>query len=375
MGSARAPAGTKDDMTMPTPDLSTRLRVASDDITFQDHPQKALLREAAEGIESLGALAASFFVLLYDIENLDPSDTELKKAEFRGKVRELAARRKNDQGINDQRVMSAEAAEEQQKLGMWLVTTFQPGLVDDAAVLHPRGEYESGAGFCRRALQLAVDRGAFDPKRGILAQDCRITAGNLFAILAAGAPVQGKAREAQVLLDKVAAVIDPQTVEDGDSWADKVLMGPREAARSNALEAAWQAIERQADIGFTEIYGEPVRDAESTAEIELIRGVVDAAIHGKAARDRTGQEAADERLGLMFHGQRLPVIKATPTDAVRDVLVHGRKAGEAEVRLHNDSIIAVIVDAQLAMQLSAEGAALDVSLVDQTQRKNGGALK
>ena len=54
-----------------------------------------------------------------------------------------------------------EAAKEREEFGGWLATTFQPGHVDEAAVLMPRGEYESGAAFCRRVLQLALDRGAF----------------------------------------------------------------------------------------------------------------------------------------------------------------------------------------------------------------------
>lgn len=59
-----------------------------------------------------------------------------------------------------------EAAKERDEFGGWLVTTFQPGHVDEAAVLMPRGEYESGAAFCRRVLQLALDRGAFSVGSG-----------------------------------------------------------------------------------------------------------------------------------------------------------------------------------------------------------------
>lgn len=41
------------------------------------------------------------------------------------------------------------------------MSTFQPGAVEPAAVLCPGGVYESGAAFCRRALQMALERGAF----------------------------------------------------------------------------------------------------------------------------------------------------------------------------------------------------------------------
>lgn len=51
--------------------------------------------------------------------------------------------------------------EPREEFSGWLVTTFQHGLVDPAAVLMPTGEYESSGAFCRRVLQLALDRGAF----------------------------------------------------------------------------------------------------------------------------------------------------------------------------------------------------------------------
>lgn len=56
-------------------------------------------------------------------------------------------------------------AEDRNEFGGWLVTTFQPGAVDEAAVICPGGEFESADEFCRRALQLALDRGAFAPRR------------------------------------------------------------------------------------------------------------------------------------------------------------------------------------------------------------------
>ncbi len=104
-------------MTTTPETLSTRLRAAADDIAFQGRPDphddKALLREAAAV--------------------LDSPDLRLLK----------------------------DANAEWQELGQWLVTTFQPGAVEPAAVLCPDGEYESGAQFCRRALQMALERGAF----------------------------------------------------------------------------------------------------------------------------------------------------------------------------------------------------------------------
>jgi hypothetical protein len=103
----RAPAGS----------IATRLRAAADDLTFSGRPDphddKALLREAAAV--------------------LDSPDLRLLK----------------------------DANAEWQEFGQWLVTTFQPGAVEPAAVLCPGGEYESGAAFCRRVLQMALERGAF----------------------------------------------------------------------------------------------------------------------------------------------------------------------------------------------------------------------
>lgn len=69
----------------------------------------------------------------------------------------------SEQGASDLRklVVAAARSEERNEFGQWLVTTFQPGAVDEAAVLFGGGEYESGEAFCRRVLQLALDRGAF----------------------------------------------------------------------------------------------------------------------------------------------------------------------------------------------------------------------
>lgn len=133
------------------PSLSDRLRAAADDIAFQGRPDphddKALLREAATLID-------------FDVGLLRDANAEI--------------------GRLSGRVADADGAKEWNQLGQWLVTTFQPGAVEPAAVLCPGREYESGAQFCRRALQMALERGAFAPGKHAVEFDRRETPGEEF---------------------------------------------------------------------------------------------------------------------------------------------------------------------------------------------------
>lgn len=81
-------------------DLPSELRTMASDAFYGAVDPRELLSEAAERIDTLSATVGHLYALLQDIEGLDPTDTEMGKAQFRGKVRDLA-RRRSDQQIGE----------------------------------------------------------------------------------------------------------------------------------------------------------------------------------------------------------------------------------------------------------------------------------
>jgi hypothetical protein len=196
-----------------------------------------------------------------------------------------------------------QAAEEQRQFGQWLVSTFQPGAVDEAAVLCPRGEYESGVQFCRRALQLALERGAFAPGQHIQTEQGPM-------LLAGESATRIAELESQVSRDDLAMAELAQTIER--------LVG---VDKNGVIEPETLVVRLRQFALVMEDLEAP--NEQSAQAIAMVRRLLQEAAVALAAH--VGREAVDtrfvsafylsdpDRVGLRFEG--LPDVQVPDADA------------------------------------------------------------